>query len=777
MKKIVSVFGLIGVLSAALSSAPAADKSTPVLGRKIADFSLPDAAGVAVESGKFKDAKAFVVVFVGTECPISNAYLPRLAELSKQYASRGVQFLAINANRQDTPAKVAQHAKEYSLPFPVLKDAGNRIADLFGAQRTPTAFVLDAQRIIRYDGRIDDQFGSGFKRSAPTRHDLTSALDELLTGKEITQAETQVMGCFIGRVPKVKSGGEITYARQVSRILQQNCQECHRAGQIGPMSLASYDDAVAWSETIREVLQDGRMPPWFADPRFGHFANDRSLSSADRTTLVTWIDSGMARGEEKDMPPARVFESSWTIGKARLLEVHAVAQRPEHLGHVGVADRHPLEEVERGLVMFETYDDNGQRAGRLPGVNPVGPAAVRTGCRSLNLLGAVGTVPSAPTKHSTSAPPTPFRPPTTAGQLMAGGREAPPDPSRGGSAPTGPTGSELGLAPKLVEAHDLELDREVDVAQQDVGWNGQHPRGEVQDRAHSDRHQQVGDVLGGGAGVVCPDRRGLPPGEVGQRGHVQDGHRADDLADDVRVGVEERGDPEAPGQKPSEFTRARPRFPMPMITTGQSWSTPSARSIGSAGRRRRSPSPGCRRSPTGTGPCGPWPHSPGPGRPIAPGDVPTPVRSSSERMRWYTGNRTTVASGIRRRLGSGRAPGPGTDGPGATSGPPTTPASSSPTSAPPSIGPPSAVRYPSGRSASSITSSTATPRAVAADPSRTTTARRPLASVSTPSSPGSRSPNTATTRASAPAVAHDDPRPTGVRTTRRSPPRSTPAEA
>ncbi len=81
------------------------------------------------------------------------------------------------------------------------------------------------------------------------------------------------------------------------------------------MSLASYDDALAWSETIREVLQDGRMPPWFADPRYGHFANDRRLSDADRSALVTWLDAGMPRGDDKDMPPPRVFESTWSIGK------------------------------------------------------------------------------------------------------------------------------------------------------------------------------------------------------------------------------------------------------------------------------------------------------------------------------------------------------------------------------------------------------------------------------------------------------------------------------
>ncbi|CAN5455000.1 redoxin domain-containing protein [soil metagenome] len=323
MKAMIALLGLISV-SAAISICADADKAPAVLGRKIADFSLPDAKGTRVELAQFKQAKAIVVVFVGTECPISNSYLPRLAELSKQYADKGVQFLAINANRQDSPARVGEHAKENALPFPVLKDAGNRIADQFGAVRTPEAFVLDADRAIRYHGRIDDQYGVGFKRPAPTRRDLLLALDEVLAGKDVEQAETPPAGCFIGRVTKPKEAGNVTYAKQVSRILQQNCQECHRPGQIGPMSLATYDDALAWSETIREVLQDGRMPPWFADPRYGHFANDRRLSDADRSALVAWLDAGMPRGDDKDMPPPRVFESTWSISKPDV-----VLQMPE----------------------------------------------------------------------------------------------------------------------------------------------------------------------------------------------------------------------------------------------------------------------------------------------------------------------------------------------------------------------------------------------------------------------------------------------------------------
>src|SRR5262245_12096401 len=116
------------------------EKAAPV-GKKVADFALPDVRdGKKVSLADLKE-KAVVVVFVGTECPINNAYLPRLVELHREFSKKGVAFLAVNANSQDTPERVARHAKEYELPFPVLKDAGNVVADQLGARRTPEAFV------------------------------------------------------------------------------------------------------------------------------------------------------------------------------------------------------------------------------------------------------------------------------------------------------------------------------------------------------------------------------------------------------------------------------------------------------------------------------------------------------------------------------------------------------------------------------------------------------------------------------------------------------------
>src|SRR5260370_12907329 len=154
----------------------------------------------------------------------------------------------------------------------------------------------------------------------------------MLAGKTVSEPKTSVAGCLIGRVAKSAADGAVTYAKQVSRILQKNCQECHRPGQIGPMSLLSYNDAVNWSGTIKEVVEDNRMPPWHADPRFGKWSNDRRLSPEDRDTLLAWLNGGLARGDDKDLPSPRAFPEGWHIGQPdvvvdmpRAVEVRATA--------------------------------------------------------------------------------------------------------------------------------------------------------------------------------------------------------------------------------------------------------------------------------------------------------------------------------------------------------------------------------------------------------------------------------------------------------------------
>ena len=111
--------------------------------------------------------------------------------------------------------------------------------------------------------------------------------------------------------------GKVSYAADVAAIIQNKCQTCHRPGQVGPFSLLTYDDARKHSAMIREVVEERRMPPWHADPRYGHFVNDRSLSPQERATLMAWVDQGSPLGDPKDLPPPRTFSGGMDDRQAR----------------------------------------------------------------------------------------------------------------------------------------------------------------------------------------------------------------------------------------------------------------------------------------------------------------------------------------------------------------------------------------------------------------------------------------------------------------------------
>jgi hypothetical protein len=94
-----------------------------------------------------------------------------------------------------------------------------------------------------------------------------------------------------------------TFNRDVLPILQQRCQTCHRPGQIAPMSLLTYADARPWARAIKVAVSNKKMPPWFADPQYGHFRNDAGLSQGDIETIAAWVDGGSLEGDAKDAPP------------------------------------------------------------------------------------------------------------------------------------------------------------------------------------------------------------------------------------------------------------------------------------------------------------------------------------------------------------------------------------------------------------------------------------------------------------------------------------------
>ena len=328
-------------------AAPAAETESP-LGRKVEGFTLQDFRGKDHALEDFRESKLVVVAFLGTECPLAKLYAPRLQQLAAEYADRGVTFLGVDANRQDSITELAAYARQHGIEFPLLKDPGNKVADTVGALRTPEVFVLDGERVVRYRGRIDDQYGIGYLRDEPTRRDLALALDQLLAGKEVEVAETEPVGCLIGRVREAKEDSAVTYSNQIARIFQKRCVECHREGEIGPFAMTSYEEVAGWADMIAEVVRERRMPPWHADPHFGSFSNDRSLTKEETEQILAWAAAGAPEGNPAELPEPRTFTTGWQLAREPDVQVYT-SEKPHDVPAEG-AVRYQYFQVDPGFT-------------------------------------------------------------------------------------------------------------------------------------------------------------------------------------------------------------------------------------------------------------------------------------------------------------------------------------------------------------------------------------------------------------------------------------------
>lgn len=245
-------------------------------------------------------ANLTVVVFLGAECPMAKIYGPRLNELQQRFQG-DLRIIGINSNRQDSVTDVRKYIADHGIEFEFIKDRRNVIADQFDAKRTPEAFLLDQQLDVLYQGRIDDQYQPGVSRATAGRRDLEIAISEALAGKTVSVPKTEATGCVIGRTDSdtevVPEDNAITYHQHVVPLLQKHCIECHRAGEIGPFQLTDYVEVAGWAETMLEVMDNGRMPPWHAEPGIGRFHNARVLTEADRRLFRRWIAGGLKEGE------------------------------------------------------------------------------------------------------------------------------------------------------------------------------------------------------------------------------------------------------------------------------------------------------------------------------------------------------------------------------------------------------------------------------------------------------------------------------------------------
>lgn len=284
------------------------------IGELIEDIAFTDISG---QAGKLSDysGHTLVIFTTNTTCPLCKKYLPTLAEYEKAYADK-VKFLYLNVTEGETAAKVAEVVKGTGLTGRYVLDPKADLGKALRADTTTDCFVLDASRTLQYRGAVDDQFGIGYSLDKPRVSYLRQALDAVLAGNQPIYQATWAPGCDLDLgLTELKAGGTVTWHNRISRIIAQNCQECHRAGENGPFELMTYADVKAQRGMIKKVVKNRTMPPWFATPGVGHFRNDRSLTDRDREDLLSWLENGLPEGDAKEGAKARTWPEGWRIGK------------------------------------------------------------------------------------------------------------------------------------------------------------------------------------------------------------------------------------------------------------------------------------------------------------------------------------------------------------------------------------------------------------------------------------------------------------------------------
>lgn len=280
------------------------------------DFSGPDIAGANRKLSEWRDRPIVVLAFLGAECPAARRYAQRLEEFQLQWRARGVAIVGVDPNAGESNTAVAKWQAELGLSFPILRDDHQRLCRRLGISRTPEVVVLDSKRRLRYRGRIDDQFSPGVHAGRPGREYLQLAVTALLAGTPVDISFTEPAGCPL-QPAQMATRGPVTWRQQIAPIVHRRCVSCHQPGGIGPFSLVTGADAAKHVRAIREAVAERRMPPWHADPRFGRFANDPSLTDDERRLIEQWAECGAPLGEVVAATGERarnVNKTSWSIG-------------------------------------------------------------------------------------------------------------------------------------------------------------------------------------------------------------------------------------------------------------------------------------------------------------------------------------------------------------------------------------------------------------------------------------------------------------------------------
>ena len=268
----------------------------------VGDFRLVDADGRNQHLYYWNDVPAVVIVSQCNGCEASDAALDEIETLKASYAEAEIPFMAINSSG-DSRSEVSAYAEEKGWTTPIMMDTAKLVGEDLGVSRAGEVFVLSPAKGFKvvYHGPV-----SGAEPYVKT------AVDQLIAKEDVTVAAAEgLKGTYIS-LPERDSAEavqQISYATDVAPILTKNCAECHATGGIAPWAMTDYNTIRGWAPMMKQVMMDGRMPPWGPDSEYRPMHGSRALTDEEKQTLIHWIDAGAPRGEGEDPFATLKFEA------------------------------------------------------------------------------------------------------------------------------------------------------------------------------------------------------------------------------------------------------------------------------------------------------------------------------------------------------------------------------------------------------------------------------------------------------------------------------------
>jgi peroxiredoxin len=272
------------------------------------NFRLIDHGGRSRELFYRSADRAIVLVFIGKDCPSNVATLNTVKAIETKFRAQAVSFWGIMPEASDVRNALASQATSLGLTFPLLHDSDQIVAQEFEITTSSEVILINpGSWEVVYRGAISASSPSG------TTALLENALNQFLSSSSVTPSRTPVLGCDIV-LPRPNA---VTYTHDVAPLLQQHCVRCHSPGNIGSWVMGDYNTVKSYATAIKNQIISGEMPPWHADPKFGKFSNDISLTAAETRLLLDWVRAGAPRGDGPD-PIATATPPSaepWPLGQ------------------------------------------------------------------------------------------------------------------------------------------------------------------------------------------------------------------------------------------------------------------------------------------------------------------------------------------------------------------------------------------------------------------------------------------------------------------------------